>query len=206
MQEQRWQDRPVTYGCLARLLILTVTILVIACLTVVLILSGGKSWYGIASSIFLGLSVLFGFLQLYQLFFSDRPQNGGTSLTQANLSPIRQAYASLLRDEHSRLQQGAGTIIVIATEARSGIRVYLLSRTTWYKLPSSKERDSSNERHGAPITRYTFNDQEIYVAIFRNLKPGEYIVWTGKGKDNPTKRDVKVDSDRIAEIILNWKD
>ena len=64
MQELRWQDRPVTYGCLVRLFFISATILLIAVATAILILNiGGTFWSTSSSAILLGLGVLFGFPQ-----------------------------------------------------------------------------------------------------------------------------------------------
>ena len=74
----------------------------------------------------------------------------------------------------------------------------------WHQTSSSSVRDKSNEKIYAIVTRRRINNYPIYVAVFRNLKQGKYVVWTTYGKENPTNDAVEVLAGDISEFELTW--
>lgn len=214
MQYKTWQERPLTYGCLLRGLIIYAAILVAlgACILWVLnaqnIIQG--PWASLFTAAFVILGVIFAFLQWY---FPRPPINSKKSIdsSETAITPTLQALKQLEEKEKSKLRerdpiQRTGTLVIWTTDERQTITLYLLDRNEFVKCKTSDQREGHNQKKIVTITGEIIGTQLLYTGFFRGLEPRRYSVWKQEEyhKDKAKSREIQIEEGKISFKHLDW--
>lgn len=211
---ERWLNTPVTYGCMIRVLLIFSFVLLIFIFAIGTAFNiGGPHWAAISATTLTVAGLLIALGQwLIPLAAKSEPTevSGSTSAVSNNLT-LEQAFGLLHKREESKLKegsssQGTGTLIVWTTGENRGVTVYLLPRDAWLACRTSGERDHNKQKKRATITGERFATNLLYVAIFRELKPGRYNAWTAWGKERPKSVVVEIHPGGVSEMELDWRD
>ncbi|SRR6266487_1213326 len=178
MQSKKWQDKKISWGTLARLLLVGVAILLIIGAAIIGVFIPGNM--AITASILAATGVLLSVLQ----WLLPLQSNSSDRLSQA--SPIslddrvEDTFLEQTRTEIAKTRD-RGALVIFVTPKRQNKKVEILDLQTQESVASTA------------ILRHTMKGQSIYEA-HTNLEPGNYIV-----------RISTADSDTAASAVVTLR-
>lgn len=210
---KQWLHTPVTYGCMIRIFLICIFIILLFFSAIDIILNiGGSQWTTLSATLLTVVGVIVGLGQWLIPIPTDVPALTELSPSKPVIShemTFDQAFELLQKQEESYLKtnsnQETGTLIVSTSKENRGVTVYLLPRGEFLKSKSKQERQDNKQIKRGTITRVRFSPHLLFVARFRDLQPGRYNVWTGADIEKPKSVIVQIDKSNVSELELNWK-
>ena len=148
MNFQKWQDKEISWGGLARLLLISITILLLGAAIIISIFVRGD-WWSIVVAVATSLSVL---LAVIQLPLSTEPSG-----------PKNQEFNLFRKQLESQPSAGQGTVVIYTTPKLRGAQVEFLDLQTQEQVALTH------------VDEHKVSGRPIYAAVI-NLKPGDYTV------------------------------
>lgn len=191
---KQWLSTPVTYGRVIRIQLFAICIFLILVAGIDLAFNiGGPHWTAVSAAILTVIGLIIGLVGLRAHFPTLPVFTWGQALEL-----LKQQEEQYLKKIASR---ETGTLIVSTGKENQHTTVYLLPRGDFLKCHSAAERDNNPHKKRATFTGEIYGSHLLFVARFRNLKPGRYDMWVGWNIDKPKNFTVQI-TEAIMSISL----